>query len=73
MYLTTDAEGDTGVGYVATAGGAKVPLIADSARAAQALRPIVERYARMTGRSYILARFGRREDLATIGPLPDGR
>ena len=68
VYLVTDETGETGVGYAMTAGAAKVPLIADSERGAELLRPIVSRLAKLTGRPFTLARFSKRIDVETIQP-----
>jgi hypothetical protein len=69
VYLATDpADGVTGPLWWETAGGARMPLLAETRRKADAMRPIAERLARTTGADVVLARFGSREDIDTIRP-----
>lgn len=69
VYLATDpSDGICGPLYMETAGSARIPLMAETRRKADAMRPIAERLARITGAEVTLARFHSREDLDTIKP-----
>jgi hypothetical protein len=68
VYLSTDDEGDSGVIYMETAGAAKIPLVAENRRKAQALQPIAEHLATTMGRTVTLVRFSRRDDLESWEP-----
>ena len=66
-WIATDEAGDEGVAYVETAGGTRIPLLAATAAQADAMRPMAERLARVTGARLTRATFSTRTDGETVG------
>lgn len=67
VYLATDDDGYTNVLMAETAALAKVPLVAETRKKAQAMRPIAKRLAELTGRPVTLACFSTRSDVEVLG------
>lgn len=73
VYLVTDDEGQTGIAYWESAGGARIPMIAGSEADARLIRPIAEKLASIMGRAFTLVRFRDRTEISTLEPkVKDG-
>jgi hypothetical protein len=68
VYLATDEEGHSGVAFMETAGGTRIPLVAEDSRKAESLKAIAKALAPMINRSIELVRFSVRENLETFEP-----
>lgn len=72
IYTTTDDTGAEGVGWVETASGTRIPLVAHDEAGARQYKLIAARMATMTGRPWVLRRYTSMKVMETAEPETGG-